>query len=69
MPRSVYRWQVELRSGDSHRYCYVDQPVKVGNEITLKDSEEPERLWEVTWVGGMWHKSHLNTDGWKVGGL
>jgi hypothetical protein len=69
MARSIYRWQAALVSGDTHRYCWVDEPVKVGNLITLKDSDEPERQWEVTWVGGRWHHSHINTDGWKVGGL
>ena len=69
MSDSIYRWQVELHSGDSVLVTYVDKLVKIGNEITLKNSEEPSRLWTVTWIGEMVHKSHLNTDGWKVGGL
>lgn len=69
MSRSIYRWQVGLKSGDTYRTCYVDQPVKLGNEITLKNSEEPERFWTVLTIGEMVHKDHLNTDGWKVGGL
>lgn len=69
MSKSIYRWQVELKSGDTVRTCYVDKLVKLGNQITLKDSEEPKRLWTVTWIGEMVHKTHLNTDGWKVGGL
>lgn len=43
--------QANLRSGTTVRTCWLQQGVRVGNQVTLKNSEEPERLWDVTWVG------------------
>ena len=43
--------QVDLRSDDRLLTCWVAPKVKVGDQITLKDSEEPERRWDVLRVG------------------
>lgn len=58
--------QVRLRSGDTEMTCWVDRSVRDGQMITLKDSENPDRLWLVLEV------STTGTPpgrGWKVGGL
>ena len=41
------RVQVDLRAGNRHRTCWVDRQVKVGNRITLRNSEDPGLWWEV----------------------
>jgi hypothetical protein len=43
--------QVDLRSEDRLLTCWVEPRVRVGNTITLKDSDEPSRLWTVLRVG------------------
>lgn len=43
--------QAELKSGTAVRTCWLKQGIKVGNEVTLKNSEEPDRRWEITRVG------------------
>jgi len=43
--------QVDLRSENRVRTCWVEPKVRVGDRITLKNSDEPARLWEVTRVG------------------
>lgn len=43
--------QVDLRSDNRLLTCWVEPKVVVGNRITLKDTDEPERLWEVLRVG------------------
>jgi hypothetical protein len=57
--------QVRLRRGVTEQTCWVDKPVRAGNLITLKNSVEPEWLWEVTEVYG----GKPPERGWKVGGL
>jgi hypothetical protein len=39
--------QVQLVSGSTHLTCWVEAKVGCGNIITLKNSDEPERLWSV----------------------
>lgn len=39
--------QVELRDGTAIRTCWVEARVKVGDSITLRNCEEPARLWRV----------------------
>lgn len=62
---------VTLQAGKTTRTCWVDKRVALGNELTLKDSEEPERWWTVTWVSAQARtKFELgNQSGWHVGGL
>jgi hypothetical protein len=43
--------QVDLRSEDRVLTCWVEPRVKVGDVITLKNSQQPGRLWSVTRVG------------------
>jgi hypothetical protein len=58
--------QARLRSGDTELTCWVDRSVRAGQMITLKDSENPDRLWLVTEVS----ESAVPPErGWKVGGL
>jgi hypothetical protein len=43
--------QVDLRSGDRYRTCWVEPRVAVGDQITLKNSDEPKLRWDVLRVG------------------
>jgi hypothetical protein len=63
------RYHVELKDGSTRRSCWVDKRVNVGDRITLKDSDEPERLWTVTHACGSQMLSRDITRGWHVGGL
>lgn len=39
--------QVILKHGTTHLVCWVDDVVKPGNLITLKNTDAPDLLWEV----------------------
>jgi hypothetical protein len=41
--------QTHLRSGTTVRTCWIE-PLKVGDEVTLKNSEDPARWWKVVRV-------------------
>lgn len=56
--------QVDLRSDNRYRTCWVEPRVKVGNSITLKNSTEPARLWEVLRVGEPQSPSQIKR-GWN----
>lgn len=43
--------QVELRSDNRFLTCWVEPKAKVGDRITLRNSAEPARLWDVLRVG------------------
>jgi hypothetical protein len=43
--------QVDLRSDTRYRTCWVEPHVKVGDQITLENSDEPTRRWDVLRVG------------------
>lgn len=62
--------QVRLSSGDARRICWVDtaKKPKVSSRITLKNSEDPDRLWTVVWMSQPQDSANLHTD-WRVGGL
>lgn len=66
--------QVRLRSPNkdntySELTCYIDNAkVRVGSKVTLKNSDEPKRRWEVTWKSAAVDPATVHTD-WKVGGL
>ncbi|MGI5130721.1 hypothetical protein ACQEVB_28215 [Pseudonocardia sp. CA-107938] len=47
MTTTNLRVQVDLRSGDRFRTCWVEPRVKVGDRITLRDSADPHELWDV----------------------
>jgi len=56
--------QVDLRSDSRYMTCWVEPRVKVGNAITLKNHEEPSRLWEVLRVGEPQERSKIYR-GWN----
>jgi len=65
--------QVKLRSpnpsGESYSelVCNISNTkIRVGNWITLANSEEPSRRWEVIWKSEAMSPSATD---WKVGGL
>jgi hypothetical protein len=58
--------QVKLRSGNSIRTCYVDRHVNVGDQLTLKNSSEPDMLWTVDEV---YQTAVPPERGWHAGGL
>lgn len=64
MPRPEYFTQVTLESGTSHMVCLVmtDPRIKVGTEITLKDSEDPTQLWEVISLGQPLQRQYIHSD-------
>jgi hypothetical protein len=44
--------QVRLRSGTAERTCWIPATAaRAGTDVTLKNSEEPERWWTVAWAG------------------
>ncbi len=43
--------QVRLRSGTTERTCWTEARVKVNDRITLRNSEDPQRWWDVIRVG------------------
>lgn len=62
--------QVELQSGTTRRTCWLsrEKKFKVGDAVTLKNSEEPTRLWAVRSVSEPKDAGDIHAD-WKVGGL
>jgi hypothetical protein len=59
--------QVRLRAGgNTELTCWVDKHVKVGNLITLKNSDDPGELWTVMEV---YDTGAPPERGWKVGGI
>jgi hypothetical protein len=66
--------QVLLRSPNadgsySERVCWVDNArVKVGSKLTLTNSENRRRRWEVMGMFSFTEMKDLHTD-WQVGGL
>ena len=43
--------QVDLRSDNRFLTCWVEPKVRFGDRVTLKNSESPDRLWDVLRVG------------------
>lgn len=43
--------QVDLRSGTTRLTCWLEPKVKRGDQVTLKNSDEPARRWDVLRVG------------------
>jgi hypothetical protein len=42
--------QMHLRSGTAVRTCWLDARVKVRDQVTLRNSEDPARWWDVVRV-------------------
>jgi len=67
--------QVKLRSPNkddtcSELVCMINNTrVRVGQWITLANSEEPERRWEVIWKSPELTDSTMVNRDWRVGGL
>ena len=62
--------QVALESGTTRLTCWVDgdRKVRVGNVITLKNSDEPARRWVVRTLSEPRPATTIHTD-WNVGGI
>ena len=43
--------QVRLRSGTAERTCWTEARVRIGDQLTLRNSEDPQRRWNVTFIG------------------
>ncbi len=56
--------QVDLRSGNRYRTCWVEPRVAIGDRITLKNSDEPKRWWDVLRVGDPRESSEIKR-GWN----
>jgi len=56
--------QVELRSGTTVLTCWVEPKVKAGDQITLKNSDEPSRWWDVIRLGAQRDSSDIKR-GWS----
>lgn len=56
--------QVDLIADRTRLTCWVEDKVKIGNLITLKNSDDPHRLWEVLRVGEPREHSSINR-GWN----
>ena len=39
--------QAELASGETRRICWLEDRYTIGDSVTLKNSDEPDRLWLV----------------------
>jgi hypothetical protein len=63
------RWFVMLSDGTTERRCWVDKHVKIGDKLTLKNSEEPERWWTVDYVSSQARFAVDIDQSWHVGGL
>jgi hypothetical protein len=62
--------QARLQSDDAIQTAWLDSKkrIKVGDVVTLKDSDDPKRPWKVLELYGSTTKDKLHTD-WHVGGL
>jgi lactam utilization protein B len=62
--------QCLLTSHSMRRTCWlaVEKGLRVGASVTLKDSGDPDRRWEVLTMSEPKERRELHTD-WKVGGL
>ena len=62
---------VSLADGSTWRHCWVNKRVKLGDRITLKNSDEPDRFWEVKYVSTQAKTRTMlgEQSAWHVGGL
>lgn len=57
--------QVDLRSGSTAMTCWVEPKIKIGNRITLKNSDDPSRLWDVVGIGEAHPASDITTSEYR----
>lgn len=57
--------QASLRSGTAVRVCWLPARVRRGDRVTLKNSEEPSRLWDVSWVSTTQRELDEINRGWN----
>jgi hypothetical protein len=55
--------QVDLRSDNRVLTCWLEPRVRVGDQVTLKNSTEPQRRWDVLRVGAARAADEINR-GW-----
>lgn len=56
--------QAFLRSGTSVRTCWIRAGIKPGDRVTLKNSEDPARWWDVARVGSQARELEEIPRGW-----
>jgi hypothetical protein len=57
--------QVHLRSGTTVRTCWIEARVRPGDQVTLRNSEDPARWWDVVRVeAGLRTAGQINR-GWN----
>lgn len=56
--------QAQLRSGTTHRTAWIEPRAKVGDQVTLKNSEDPDRLWDVVELSEPQRAGDINR-GWN----
>lgn len=62
--------QARLKSGVRHLTAWVDRDVKVGQYVTLRDSDNPLRMWEVLSVSEPKKSKDIKSSrDYNVGGL
>lgn len=61
--------QAVLRHGTERLVAWVEDKCKVGNSITLKNSDDPEQLWEVVSLSENVRPLDEIKQTWRVGGL
>lgn len=57
--------QAELHSGDTVRTCWLEAGVKPGDQVTLKNSEDPKQWWDVVSVGSEQRTANEINRGWN----
>lgn len=57
--------QVRLRSGTTERTCWTEARVKPGDQVTLKNSEDPARWWDVILVASERKTAGQINRGWN----
>lgn len=55
--------QADLRSGASVRTCWLEDRIRPGDSVTLKNSEDPQRWWDVVRTGSPQPAETINR-GW-----
>jgi hypothetical protein len=54
--------QVDLRCGDRFRTCWIEPRVRVGDQVTLKNSDDPRQRWDVLRVSEPRRASEIKHD-------
>jgi hypothetical protein len=57
--------QARLRSGTATLTCWLRQGIRVGDEVTLKNSDDPGRWWRAEWVGTLARELSEINRGWN----